>query len=266
MKNQLQLLFLLILAFVIVQTSTAQNAGFFVGLNGSYNMTIVANQMNYGQKEMDYDGATLNPSFGLTIGYDINGKSQLSVGAGISNGGQKYNDTYGSDNLKKHIKLSYLSIPVLFTQVFSKTDKIEKGTKFFVRIGPQFSFLQSASVEHTVNDHDVTLEIFANYLAGGGNFLNFNADAIHKLVINGEPSEDKSLFNSLDIAGVLGLGIKTYFNSNFSLDIELRGGGSLTDINADAWHLDGFKDGKRSAYGPSRNVFGGLNIGLNYKF
>lgn len=259
---------ILLLFTLFLSTGLFSQSSFFVGLNGSYNMIIVANQQNYGQKEMDYDGATLKPSFGLTLGYDINGKSQVSVGAGIYNGGQKYNDTYsGNDNLKKDIKLSYLSIPVLFTQVFSKTESIQKGTKFFVRIGPQFNLLQSATVDHTVNGSDVSLAAFANFPAGGGNFVNFNADAINTLVAaDGNPDNDKSLFASTDIMGVLGIGIKTYFSSHFSLDIELRGGASLTDINAEEWHLDGFKDGKRQTYEVSKNAFGGLTVGLNYAF
>ena len=70
----------------------------------------------------------------------------------------------------------------------------------------------------------------------------------------------------MDIQGFLGIGIQSYLSESLFLTFELRGGGSITDINSDEWQLDGYKDGKRQDYEASRNVYGGLRIGLNYKF
>ena len=247
--------------------SVMAQGGFFVGVNASGNATIVANQMNYGQKEMDYDGVTFHPSFGVTLGYDLDGGNQLSIGAGIQQGGQKYKDGYGNgDQLEKEIKLNYIAIPLAYTHVFGGAKDPNNGTKFFVTLGPQFNLLQSAEVSHTVNGKDVTLSDFANHIAGGGNAYQFNSAEILKLTTNGEPADDKDLFNSMDIQGFLGIGIQSYLSESLFLTFELRGGGSITDINSDEWQLDGYKDGKRQDYEASRNVYGGLRIGLNYKF
>ena len=254
------------IALFMAVESKAQG-GFFVGLNASGNATIVANQQNYGQKEMDFDGVTFHPSFGLEVGYDLNGANLLSIGAGIQQGGQKYKDGYGNgDQLRKEIKLNYINIPVTFTHVFGGAKDPNNGTKFFVSLGPQFSLLQKAEISHTVNTKDVTLTSFANHVAGGGDPYQFNSQALASLTTNGEPADDKDLFQSVDVQAFLGLGIQSYLSENLFLTFELRGGGSITDINADEWQLDGYKDGKRQDYEASRNVFGGLRIGLNYQF
>lgn len=255
-----------LLALTLASESKAQG-GLYVGLNASGNATIVANQMNYGQKEMDYDAVTFHPSFGLEVGYDLNGANMLSIGAGIQQGGQKYKDGYGNgDQLRKEIKLNYINIPITYTHVFGGAKDPNNGTKFFVSLGPQFSLLQKATVTHEVNGSDVSLTTFANHVAGGGDPYQFNTQAIASLTTNGNPANDKDLFQSMDVQGFIGLGIQSYLSESLFLTLELRGGGSITDINADEWQLDGYKDGKRQDYEASRNVFGGLRVGLNYKF
>lgn len=263
-------LFLTCIATFFVGSSgalLAQQGGFFIGAEGSYNMTIILNQQNYGQKEMDYDGATLKPSFAAFIGYDINGKTSILVGAGLIKGGQKYKDSYGnSDNLAKDIQLNYLSIPISVVQVFSGKD-LYKGTNLFVRLGAQFNILQSATVEHFVNDKVSNLQSFANYAAGGGAFINFNESKIKELTnANGDLDDDAALFQKTDIKGILGIGARSYLSEQLSLDIELRTGISITDINATDWRIDGYKDGKRQTYAPSRNAFIGINVGISYRF
>ncbi len=256
---------MLLVTFFSMQ-SFAQG-GLYLGLNGSGNATIVANQMNYGQKEMDYDAVTFHPFFGLELGYDLNGGSMLSLGANLQQTGQKYKDGFGNgDKLKKEIKLNYLSIPITYRFVVGGAKDPNHGTKFFIALGPQFSLLQKAEVTHNVNGKDVTLEAFANHVAGGGAPYNFNSAEINKLTTNGEPANDKDLFASMDIQGFVGLGIQSFLSQSFFITLELRGGGSLTDINAEAWRLDGYKDGQRQKYAASRNVFAGLRLGLNYKF
>lgn len=259
------------LSVTVVTGLAALNAqaqgGLFLGVNASGNATIVANQMNYGQKEMDYDAVTFHPTFGAELGYDFNGGNLLSVGALLQKGGQKYKDGYSNgDQLRKEIKLDYLTVPVTFTHVVGGAKDPNNGTKFFISLGPQFALLQKAEVTHRVNNQDVTLEQFANHIAGGGAPYNFNSAAIAQLTTNGEPADDKDLFQSLDIQAFIGLGIQSYLSESFFLTLELRAGGSITDINADAWQLDGYKDGQRQTYEASRNVFGGLRVGLNYKF
>jgi len=241
--------------------------GFFAGIHASGNATIVANQQNYGQKEMDYDGVTFHPSFGIQLGYDLNGAHLLSIGAGIQKGGQKYKDGYGNgDQLRKEIKLDYISVPVTYTHVFGGAKDPNNGTKFFISVGPQFSLLQKSTVTHEVNGQDATLSNFANHVAGGGAPYQFNSVELAALTTNGDPADDKDLFQSMDVQAFLGIGIQSYLSEYLFLTLELRGGGSITDINADEWQLDGYKDGKRQEYEASRNVFGGLRIGLNYKF
>lgn len=268
MKNVKQL-FMLMCCLAGGNSVLAQDGGFFAGINGAFNGTIVANQQNYGQKEMDYDGATFKPSYGLELGYQLNGASSLAIGAGILESGQKYRDTYGDgDELAKDIKMTYISIPVTYKHLFGGKNKPNEGTKFFVALGPQFDLMQKAEVAHEVNGSETSLAYFANFNAGNGNFSNFNAVAIQSLTSanNGDPADDKELFENMDIKAFLSLGLRSHITSSLSLDFGIRVGGSLTDINTEAWRLDGFKDGQRQEYEASRNVFGGLQIGLNYRF
>ena len=256
------------LLFLLISYSSAYTqGGFFAGLNGSYNATIVANQMNYGQKELDYDGVTFHPTFGLEIGYDINGGSQLSLGISSQQSGQKYKDGYGNgDKLKKQIKLNYIAIPLTYKFLVGGKKTPHQGTKFFVALGAQFGLLQKAEVTHNVNGQNTTLAAFANHIAGGGDPYNFNSNAIAGLTSNGEPANDKDLFQSSDIQGFLGIGIQSYFTEKLSMSVEGRAYGSLTDINAEKWRLDGYKDGKRQTYGKSQNVAAGLRLALYYNF
>ncbi|MBK7739858.1 MAG: outer membrane beta-barrel protein [Saprospiraceae bacterium] len=166
MKSIRTTLCMLLVALFTLQ-SDAQG-GLYLGLNGSGNATIVANQMNYGQKEMDYDAVTFRPAFGLELGYDLNGGSMLSIGANLQQAGQKYKDGYGNgDKLNKEIKMSYFAIPVTYRLVFGGKGS-QSWNEIFVAVGPQISLLQSAEVTHQVNEKEVTLETFANHIAGGG--------------------------------------------------------------------------------------------------
>lgn len=247
---------------------SAQNTnGFIVGVNGGANYVLVVNQMNYGQKEMDYNKVTIKPSYGLQVGYDFNGADIVTLGAGIQKAGQYYKDSYGSGaELEKNIDLQYLAIPLSYMHVFGGKNNPSSGTKFYVVLGPQFNILQDAKVEHKINGKEASLLAFAIYDTDG-TFTNANASKLQSLVnADGNVANDKDLFQGSDIQGFLGLGVRHYFTDNFSLNADLRFGYSLTDINADKWQLDGFADGKVQTYGPSKNAYGAIKIGLNYKF
>lgn len=268
-KLSLILYTLLSVCFIFTGTLSAQDGKFFVGIEGAYNAHVIANQQNYGQRELDYDGVTYKPAYGVKVGYNFNGRSVVSIGAGFIQGGQKYfDDDYGNgDELKRTVQLKYLSIPITYRQIFSNTDNIYHGTKMYVEAGAQINLLQSAAVTHIVNGNDVTLLEFATYDTGDGPFTNPHESVIKENVeADGEPEEDADLFEDTDIRGFIGLGVVIYLSENFSLDIGLQGGISVTDINDDDWRLKGLHAGALHEYEPSRNAFGGLNVGLKYLF
>lgn len=259
--------FTLIFAAITFMVSAQNESGMIIGVNGGVNYSFVINQMNYGQKEMEYNKVSLRPAFGLHFGYDFNGSDILSLGVGMQKGGQFYKDSYGSGaELEKNIDLQYLAVPLTYMHVFGGKNKPSSGTKLFAVLGGQFNLLQKAEVTHKINGADATLYDFAVYKTDGS-FTNANTAVLATLTgTDGKLDDDKELFNDSDIQAFAGLGVQSYFSENFFLTVDFRVGYSLTDLNKDAWHLDGFSDGKIQPYDSSNNAYGALRLGLSYKF
>jgi asparagine synthetase A len=67
-------------------------------------------------------------------------------------------------------------------------------------------------------------------------------------------------YNSIDIIGRIDLGVDIQLASNLFLNAGMSMGYGFTDINASDWHYPDSDDN----YNPSHNVYGGLNVGINY--
>jgi len=213
---------------------------FYVGVAGLLSTTWVTNQDIYGQAPLDYSFTT---GYGgnLSIGYDFSNTIGLKTELGFGTLGQKYTKKINDTSIRRQVKLNYLHVPLLL--------KVRAGgetAQFYLLIGPEFSFLMSAN---------------QTYTKGGVPAPPFYNDEIND-TIDVSKSDIKERFASMDIFARLDLGADVYLIKNLFLNIGLTFDYGLMDINGSAWRV---KDNDGN-YNPSHNVYGGLNLGINYRF
>ena len=78
--------------------------------------------------------------------------------------------------------------------------RVGGGTHFFIDLGPQFAFLQSAEIDWNLDD--VETDMFSFVTLGP-------PTNVHEAYLQGKgnPEDDAGLFNSFDLLGVFCLGI-----------------------------------------------------------
>lgn len=257
--------FTLLSAMLISQAIHAQ-ATYFAGVSGSVNTVGYTYQNNYGQTKLGYDGAQISPFFSLFGGVDFNKSNQLLLEASFANYHTNYKDditvppSTTAVTYKKDVKLNYFSIPLLYR--FVAGAKKSSGAKFFLTVGPQFSFLTSASYSLTIAGTNAIFTDFAY------NPYNPSAESVVATNTNGGTTQPaaKDLYKSSSIDAVFGFGALFPLSDAVKLSAELRGGYGLGDINADKWHTQGYESKAVVDYKASHSYFGGLRIGLQYSF
>jgi hypothetical protein len=212
----------------------------YFGLSGTGLSSIITNQNNYGLGfEMDY-AATFGAAGNVNIGFDFSNHIGLKLEVGFANLGQKYEDTRMENDTNvrytRNVQLNYLQIPLLF--------KFRTGgevVKFYVMAGPQLNYLLSATQKYLRND------MVDDRIVPG------SLEEIGKETITDR-------YNSIDIIGRIDLGVDIQLAANLFLNAGMSMGYGLTDINASDWQ---YKDSDGN-YNPSHNIYGGLNVGINY--
>jgi hypothetical protein len=237
--------------------------GFHVGVSGTFNSTWILNQNNYGtlapfkqpyvkQSEMDYL-ATWGGNGGISFGYQFTKNLGLKAELQYNVTGQNYEDNFegpatvpvGADsvtigsaservNVKRHIKLQYFQIPILFKVLAGKGEK----AKFLFCIGPQIGFRTYASEEVKVGDIPYSNLAFT-------------------------PAQK---FKPVDIGLALQTGIEIYPTEYLFIDIALSAYGGLNDLNGKVmkeleWYSKNDVD-----YQKSYNFRAGLLVGVHYVF
>jgi len=245
-------------AHTVVGQSAAYSPGkFHMGFIAGANATAIVFQNNYGQTEMDY----VVPA-GLTIGasmhYRFTQKSHLIVEATYQQLGQKHDDHIKNMDFYKDINLNYVSIPILYKLVLNRSSVgYEAGAtyskpKWYLLGGFQPSLLLSANVRHEIDGNHTD---FISFITEGGN------PNLEEILTNGQPEDDKELYNDVDISFVGGAGFHTHIQPSIIGFVELRGGIGLLDINADKWQLPG----PNGTYNWSRNLFFGIYAGMVFR-
>ena len=236
---------LLTIAVVIAALSAQAQGSFRIGLSGGVNSTWLMNKNVFDAN----DGLDIAATFGGRVGvdaiYSFNEKLGIGIGFNfLSRNSQKYTgDETGLDG-DLTTKLNYFDIPVTLRLTSSG------GTYF--EIGPQFGFLTSAK-----QDYD-------------SEFIEYSdVDVMENL-------------NSTNIAMILGFGVDIDVTENIFITTGLRLGYGFTDVTKeydDAAELiaeTGFveqptlfahvDDEGDFNYEKTSRVFGGLHIGVSYKF
>lgn len=258
MKSKIVLNLSCLLLFTLL--INGQNS-FYGGLGGGYYSTIILGQQNYGQRDQAAD-TRFSVTYSALLGIDFNNQHLIQIDPGYLSAGANYKPSDATRNLDRDISINYLHIPLTYRYVINGgSNGLNQGTRFFIGAGPYFNFLLSVQSNTFVNDNKVSFyEYLTTRPAGGG--TNPNIAALNTLIPNRENPNFKDLYNSLDFGAMLVLGGQSFLSENFKLTYEIRAGVSASDINAEPWRLPNF-DGN---YDGSRNLFGGLFLGLNYYF
>ena len=214
---------------------------FYFGLAGTGLSSVITNQNNYGLPfEMDYK-VTLGAGGNVNIGFDFNNHVGLKLELGYAKLGQQYKDTHNDTIYTRNVKLNYLQIPLLF--------KFRTGgevARFYLMAGPQFNILLSASQEYFKHDSVFTRKGYPNW---------------NKPTEIGE-STITDRYNVLDIMGRLDFGVDITVAKNLFLNVGLTMAYGFMDINATAYQ-NPLKN-PTYTYNASHNIYGGLNVGINY--
>jgi hypothetical protein len=251
----------LLLALCLSLATAYAQPSFFGGVGAGYYTSVILGQQNYGQRDQasDYRYAA---SYGLQLGIDFNNQHIIQLDPTILNIGANYKPSPATANLDKDIRISYIHLPLSYRFVINGGNNgLNKGTRFFVGVGPYVNLLSSVDYQTAVNGNDVSLYEYLTAIPAGGGF-NRNITALNQLIPDRKNPDFNEMFTSLDLGAMLMLGGQSFLTENLKLSYEIRAGISLSDINAEDWRLPNF-DGN---YDGSRNLFGGLNLGLTYYF
>jgi len=251
---------LLTIAVVIVALSVqAQNVR--IGVSGGVNSTWLMNKNVFDQNDGLDIAATFGGRFGIDAIYSFSEKIGIGIGFNfVSRNSQKYtgDKTINGPGIvlpgDLTTKLNYFDIPIMLRLTSSG------GTYF--EIGPQFGFLTKAE-ETFEGDGNSTFD-YSDY-------------------------DVKNAFESTNIGLVLGFGVDIDVTENIFITTGIRLGYGFSDVTKEyssgtemlidnpdaafppyayylttsAAHTD---DGGDFNYEKTSRVFGGLNIGVSYKF
>jgi outer membrane protein with beta-barrel domain len=250
-------LFMLTAQTVAGQSAAYSPGKFYMGAIAGVNATAIVFQNNYGQTEMDYV-VPVGFAAGAAMHYRLTQKSHLIVEVSYQQMGQKHDDHFKDMDFYKDINISYIGIPVLYKLVLNKAAVgYEAGVNFsrpkwYLLGGFQPSILVSAKVRHEINGSQTD---FISFITEGGN------PNLEEILINGQPSDDKELYNNFDISFIGAAGFHAHIQPSIIGFVELRGGIGLLDINSEPWQLPG----PSGTYNWSRNLFIGLHAGMIFK-
>ena len=210
----------LLFGALALSTAVFAQKGLELGLNIAPQNTWIFNQQDFDEGDNLNFRATIGYNVGANVGYNFTNSIGIRSGIGFSAQGQNYiND---NTNIPSAIKLNYLKVPVLLK--FNSDP--QSATAFLATVGVDMGFL--AGGKATVDGEEVPSEFF----------------------------DVKEVYNSFDLAAVVGLGLQARITDQINLNFMLRVSYSLLDIeNAD------FKPvGRESA----NHMIGGFQIGANY--
>jgi opacity protein-like surface antigen len=241
----------LLTVVVILAALSVQAQSFRIGVSGGVYSTWLMNKNVFDQDDRLDIASSFGGRFGIDAIYAFNDKAGLSVGFNfISGHNQKYTGEDKNYDYDYKTKLRYLDVPILFRLTSSG------GTYF--EIGPQIGLLMSAE------------EDYENSISPSSNYSGQNV---------------KDGFNSTNIAALIGFGVDIDVTENLYITTGIRLGYGFTDVtkefsidddldvelpneNADylttiSAHID---DDQQFNYEKTSRVFGGLHIGVSYKF
>ncbi len=244
-----------VLFLISAKVNAQKGKELILGVGGAITSTWIYNQNFYGEPECDYA-----PKYGyagsFNLGYNFTEHIALLTELQLSHQGQKYKDdedgqVWGGNNfqvVERDIKLYYLNIPVFFKYMFGT-----QSTQFRVMVGPQFGILMDAEQE---------------YLRTEGNSSDLKRRSTYVDDKNGKNFDVttpniKNRIEPLDIGIALDVGADISLSDKFYISAGLRFNYGFKDVNTDPYKLENYKG---EPYEPSNNIWGGLYLGINYRW
>ncbi len=240
----------------------------FAGLGGAFTGVVITEQNFYGEPELDYQ-AKYGNVFSFNTGYLLNEHVGFETGVSISKQGVAYADVkqqgkfvfknsaggYDSLNAKftdvsRDITTAYLNIPVLLRLSFGSP---ENRSKFRILLGPQFSFLRSATqvysraAENNGGEGTTPTDTYVKDTKGNW-FSVTDPDISDRISKN-------------DIQLVFDIGSDFLIGNHFLLSTGIRANYGFKDVNTEPYRLKSHKDG---VYVESKNLYGGIYMSLSY--
>lgn len=236
----------IIFAFILLGhfNSMAQKGKeLIMGVGGAITSTWIMNQNFYGEPEVDY-APKMGYAVSFNFGYNFTENISVLTELQYSLQGQKYEGKQNIDGVKYEVKrdidLRYFNIPLLFKYAFGTED-----VKFRFLAGPQIGILLEATQDYTRDGQKTGSGLID---LDGNPFIPYASNVTDR-------------FEHLDFSMVVDIGADIHVSDKFYVSAGLRGNYGFTDINAAAYRL---QDLDRE-YTPSKNVWGGLYVSINYK-
>lgn len=241
------LYFVLSLFFVTTaQGQVTSISSINVGGNVFSGLSLIAEQNNYGAQEMTFQ-PTIAYSAGITFNINWYENLGIQVEGNYAFQGQNYFDVQRRKDVNKDVQLSYIQVPVFFKYTFTDYSINQAAPDLYFLIGPQFSFLQSATSEYIIDGEVVSFDEYHN------DFINNPISGRHPDFTN-----DMDLFNTFDLSIASGFGASFELSDYLILTAESRLNWGISDLNARDWRFPDL----RNNYVASRNYVWGLKIGL----
>ena len=237
-----------------------------MGLHGLLNTSFILNQNSYGFEEYDYK-STFGAGGGLVVGYNFTDHIGLQTELNFLKLGQNYQRSRQPVDTRRY-ELNYIAIPLML-----KYTSGEGMVRFYGQIGPQVMFLNNAAIKYFDPD-GTAMTVYPTAPVYGGTIDT-------AFTITGPAATAR--FEKLNVGLNFGLGANIhiipslYVNAGLSFyygfsdinNADVVGTASATLPNAGSPYSDGtwrWPDQSLQKYEPSRNAYGGIDIGVHYMF
>lgn len=232
------------LVILITFTTKAQKGKeIILGVGGAFTTVWIINQSFYGEPEVDY-APKIGYAGSLNLGYNFTESISVITELQYSLQGQKYDgdQKIGGTEYKalRDIDLRYFNIPLFFKYAFGSG-----GTKFRFMAGPQVGILVEANQDYTRDGVKIGPQVPDQ---NGHNFTPYSSDITER-------------YEKTDFSLVLDIGADVHLSDLFYISGGIRGHYGLMEINAAPYQIKNL-DGEYTA---SKNLWGGIYVGINYK-
>lgn len=240
----------------VVEAQSVGGTGVSVGLGvrTGFHAVAVFPEASYGQRKLDFK-IPIRPAIGLAATFWLSPRSAISTDILYQRMGTTQEGTAKRRMFYKDMRLDYVVVPLMYrltlNPVAGTFAMAARNTepRWYLAGGVQPGFLAAANNTYEVDGNRTD---FISFITEGGNP---NFDQIEQ---NGTPESDKELYQSFDLSFTGAAGVELYVQKGIRVLVEVRGGLSLLDINAEQWRLP---DDSGNYYA-SRNMFFGLNMAV----
>lgn len=220
---------------MLIGSAIMMNAqsNWFIGVESSVLSSGIENQNPYEIEKLPAIN-TYGTSHSLLIGKEMMHGFAFSIAPTYAQLGQNYLDIKSDRDYLRNISLDYIQMPLMFSKNFG-----QKKMRIHTKAGIYGSYLVKSVFEES--------SLISEGSLVGPSITEVNSDR----------------FDKFDLGFEASLGTQVAMSEKLSLNVNFKVATSITDIN-DKNYI--YETGYKIDYKKSRNVYGGLGIGLKYHF